>query len=187
MKKHISQLSILTVALTAWALTLAGCWSPPNANVQPVGKPGLIQGDIPVSIIQSPVKVVALDPDRRTITLKNVALATKTFSVCSNVSNLDQVKVGNVVKATVKAELSVYILDHGMLSDADGTSRPKSINFNAKVIAVDPSYRLLSLKFNNGHIMTIKAGLNVQLEKMAPGDDVVMRSNQITAIELQQP
>ena len=101
--------------------------------------------------------------------------------------SLEALKVGDVVGATVKAELSVYILDHGKLTGADGISRPKTVNFNAKVLKVDPSYRLLTLRFTNGHTMTIKAGLNVALEKMAPGDDVVMRSSQITAIEIHQP
>jgi hypothetical protein len=128
-----------------------------------------------------------LDASQRTLTLKNGDGSTKTFYVSPAVNNLDQVKIGDVVKATVKAELSVYILDHGQLPNADGTSRPKTINFNAKVLKVDPSYRLLTLQFTNGHSFTIKAGLNVQLEKMAPGDDVVMRSNQVTAIEIKKP
>ena len=70
---------------------------------------------------------------------------------------------------------------------ADGTSRARTINFNAKVLTVDPSYRLLTLQFTNGQNLTIKAGLNVRLEKMAPGDDVVMRSNEVTAIEIKKP
>ena len=91
--------------------------------------------------------------------------------------NLDEVKVGDAIKAAVKAELSVYILDHDRLPNADGTSRPKTTNFNAKVLQVDSSNRLLTLKFTNGHIMTIKAGPDVMLEKMAAGDNVVMRSS----------
>lgn len=178
---------VLAAVLQAFTMLLTACRCPPNANVQPVGKPGLIQGGIPVSVIQDPVTVVALDPDRRTITLKHADGSTKEFTVDRTVDNLEAVKVGDAVKATVKAELSVYILDHGKLTNADGTSRPKTINFNAKVLKVDPSYRLLTLQFANGHHMTIKAGMNVQLEKMAPGDDVVMRSNQVTAIEIHKP
>ena len=169
------------------ALTLTGCWTPPKANVQPAGKPGLIQGGIPVAVIQYPVTVDAVDASQRTITLKHADGSTKTFHVGPTVNNLDQVKVGDVVKATVKAELSVYILDHGRLPGADGTSRARTINFNAKVLTVDPSYRLLTLQFTNGQNLTIKAGLNVRLEKMAPGDDVVMRSNEVTAIEIKKP
>jgi hypothetical protein len=186
-KKNSLQVALLVACLLVIALAFTGCWTPPNANVQPVGKPGLIQGGIPVDILQYPVTVETLDASQRTITLKNANGSTKTFYVSPAVNNLDQVKVGDVVKATVKAELSVYILDHGRLPNADGTSRPKTINFNAKVLKVDPSYRLLTLQFTNGQSFTIKAGLNVQLEKMAPGDDVVMRSNQVMAIEIKKP
>ena len=102
--------------------------------MQPVGKPGLIQGGIPVSIIQDPVTVMAVDAGERTIVLKHADGSTKTFNVMPTVQNFDQIKVGDVIKATVKAELSVYILDHGRLPNPDGTSRPKTINFNAKVL-----------------------------------------------------
>jgi hypothetical protein len=186
LKKNRFASIALIIGLSVIALSLNGCWTPPNANVQPVGKPGLIQGKIPMTVIQYPVTVDALDLNRRTITLKNPSGATKIFNIDTTVDNLDQIKVGDLVKATVKAELSVYILDHGRLTNADGTSRPKTINFNAKVLQVDPSYRLLTLQFINGHTLTIKADLNVQLEKMAPGDDVVMRSNEVTAIEIQK-
>jgi len=173
--------------LSVVALAFTGCWTPPNANVQPVGKPGLIQGGIPVEIIQDPVTVVAIDASQRTIILKRDDGTTKTFTVGETVGNLGQVKVGDTIKATVKAELSVYILDHGRLPNADGTSRPKTINFNAKVLEVDPSYRILTLQFANGHNLTIKAGLDVMLEKMAPGDDVVMRSSEVTVIAIKTP
>jgi Cu/Ag efflux protein CusF len=176
-----------TISLLTIALALTGCWTPPNANVQPVGKLGLIQGDISVQVIQEPVTVIAIDAAHRTITLKHANDSTKIFTVGDTVKNLDDVKVGDTIKAEVKAELSVYILEGGRLPNADGTTRPKTINFNAKVLQVDPSYRLLTLQFSNGQTMTIKAGLNVMLEKMAPGDDVVMRSNEITGITIKKP
>jgi Cu/Ag efflux protein CusF len=177
----------MAAMVTAFALTLTGCWTPPNANVQPAGKPGLIQGGIPVEVIQEPVTVESLDAGKHTITLKHTDGTSKTFTVEPAVQNLDQVKVGDTIKATVKAELAIYILENGRLPNPDGTTRPKTINFNAKVLTVDPSYRLLTLQVSNGYTMTIKAGLDVLLEKMAPGDDVVMRSNEVTAITIKQP
>ncbi len=183
-KKVIISVVKLTL-LPALLLALTGCWTTPNANVQPAGKPGLIQGGIPVEIIQEPVTVTAIDAAQRRLTLQHANETTKTFVVGAMVKNLDEIKVGDILKATVKAELSVYILADGKLPNADGTSQ--TINFDAKVLLVDPSYRLLTLQFNNGQILTIKAGLDVLLQKMAPGDAVVMRSNEITAIALKKP
>ena len=187
MKNKNFRFAAIATLLPVIALALTGCWTPPNANVQPAGKPGLIQGGIPVQIIREPVTVTAIDVSRRTITLKRDDGTTKTFTIGETVKNLDEVKVGDTVKAEVKAELFVYILDNDRLPNADGTTRPKTINFNAKVLQVDPSYRILTLQFSNGHTMAIKAGLDVMLEKMVPGDDVVMRSSEVTAITIKKP
>ena len=186
MKNNPPRLPIILTLLPVVAATLTGCWTPPNGNVQPVGKPGLIQGDIPVQVVQDPVTVVAVDAGQRTITLKHRDGSTKTFIVNPTVNNFDQVKVGDQIRADVKAELSVYILENGRLTNPDGSTRAKTINFNAKILLVDPSYRLLTLQFTNGQKLTIKAALNVQLEKMVPGDDVVMRSNEITGITIKK-
>ncbi len=177
----------LAACLPVIALSMTGCWTPPNANVQPVGKPGLIQAGIPVTVVQYPVIVETIDAGQNTITLKHADGSTKTFDLAPTVKDLSHVKVCDTVKASVQAELSVYILDNGRLPGANGTTRPKTINFNAKVLKVDPSYRLLTLQFANGQTLTIKASLNVHLEKMTPGDDVVMRSNEVTAIEVKKP
>jgi hypothetical protein len=187
MKNKKFRLVTIVTLLPVLALALTGCWTPPNANVQPAGKPGLIQGDIPVEIIQEPVTVTAIDASQRTITLKHANDSMKIFSVGETVKNLDQVKVGDTIKATVKAELFVYILENGRLPGENGTTRPKTVNFNAKVLQVDRSYRLLTLQFSNGQKLTIKAALDVMLEKMAPGDDVVMRSNEVTGITIKKP
>lgn len=185
MKINIAKSSIvLAIILPAMGLALTGCWTPSNANVQPAGKPGLIQSGIPFALTYEPVTVQAIDAGRRALTLKDADGATRIFTVDPKVGNFDQVKVGDVIGAEVKAELSVYILENGRLPDADGTTRPRTINFNAKVLKVDPSYRLLTLQFINGKKLTIKAGLEVRLEKMAPGDDVVVRANTITAIKI---
>src|SRR5271154_6419296 len=107
MKNSNYKFATIVTLLPVLALTLTGCWTPPNANVQPAGKPGLIQGGIPVEIIQDPVTVEAIDASQRTITLKRDDGTTKTFTVGETVGNLGQVKVGDTIKATVKAELSV--------------------------------------------------------------------------------
>jgi hypothetical protein len=186
MKNKNFRFAATATLLPAIALALTGCWTPPNANVQPVGKPGLIQGGIPIEVVQASVKVTDLDAARHTITLQHADGSMKMFTLADSVKNLDQVKVGDTINATVKGDFSIYILDHGMLPGADGTTHDRTINFNAKVLQVDPSYRLLTLQFVNGQKLTIKAALDVMLEKMAPGDDVVLRANEVTAIAIKK-
>jgi hypothetical protein len=182
MKNRVKQFALPAILLSALALT--GCQTSPNANVQPTGKPGLIQAGIPVEIIQGPVTVESLDASKRLITLRNATDSTKTFYLDAAVQNLDQVKIGDIVNATVKAEMSVYILQNGRIPNPDGTTRPKTINFNAKVLTVNPVHRQLTLIFTNGRSMTIKAGSDVQLEKMASGDHVIIRSHEVIAIAI---
>jgi hypothetical protein len=187
MKNKNFQSTAITTLLSAIALALTGCSTPPNANVQPVGKPGLIQGGIPIELVQASVKVTAMDAALHSITLQHSDGSTKAFTLADSVKNLDQVKVGDTINATVKGELSIYILDHGMLPNADGTSRHRTINFNAKVLQVDPGNRLLTLQFDTGQKLAIKAAPDVMLEKMAPGDDVILRANEVTGITIKNP
>lgn len=185
MKNRNLKFTFVIILSAVVALSLTGCGTPSNASVQPVSKPGLIQGDISVRIVQDGVTVSAMDVARRTLTLQRDG-ATKTFTVNPSVENFDQVKVGDQIRAEVKAELSVYYLENGWLTNPDGSPRPKTANFNAKILRVDRSSRLLTLKFTNGQKTTIQAAAEVRLEKMAPGDDVVMRSNEITGITIKK-
>lgn len=186
MKNKINSFALVAALLPVVVLALTGCWTPPNAKVQPLRQPGLIQGGIPVEIIQDLVTVEAIDASQRLMTLKHADGTTKIFNVSATVKNFPQVKVGDTIQAAVKAELSVYILLNGRLSNADGTTHAKTSNFNAKILKVDVSHRLLVLLFSNGYTMTIKAGMDVLLEKMAPGDDVVMRSKEVTMITIKK-
>lgn len=186
MKNKKFQFTTLIILLPLLALFLTGCSTPPSATLQPAGKPGLIQGGIPIEIVQGLVKVPSLDAARHTITLQHADGSAKIFTLDDSAANVDQVKTGDIVNATVKGEFSVYLLDHGRLPNADGTSRPRSINFNAKILHVRPDRRLLTLQFDNGQKLTIKVAPEVMLEKMAPGDDVILRANRVIALVLQK-
>ena len=100
----------MATLLPAVALALAGCWTPPNANVQPEGEPRLIQSGFTVEVVQNPAPVAAIDASQHTITLKRTDGLTKTYAVGPNVKNFDQIKAGGQVKATVEDDLAVYLL-----------------------------------------------------------------------------
>src|ERR1700722_14294535 len=52
------------------ALTLTGCWTPPNANVQPGGEPRLIQDGISAESIRDRALVQTIDASQRILNLK---------------------------------------------------------------------------------------------------------------------
>lgn len=163
---------------------LSGCWTPPNANVQPGGEPRLIQDHITVESVKDPATVQSLDSAQGTITLALPGGDTATYKVGPKVKHFDQVQAGQKVQATVTGELAVYLLADGKLPD--GTTA-ESLGVNAKVQQVDPSYRLLTLQYPNGQTDAVKPGLGTLMQQMAPGDSVVIRPGELTAIKIEKP
>ena len=52
-------------------------------------------------------------------------------------------------------------------------------DITARVISYDPSYRLLSLEYADGHTKTFKIPLHSQMTKVQKGDDVVVRTGRV--------
>ena len=113
--KLINALPLILVS--AASLALPGCWTAPNANVQPGGEARLIQSGITVESVKDPATVQALDPAQGTITLALPSGATATYKTGPKVKHFDQVQAGQTVKATVTEELAVYLLADGKLPD----------------------------------------------------------------------
>jgi len=92
------------------------------------------------------------------------------------------------------AKPSVRVVRRDQLSD-DTPQTPgllrevafDSRNPDAKVLSVDPSYRLLTLQYPNGQAQTFKVGLDVKLLEMEPGDIVVIRTMELIALRVEKP
>ena len=159
------------------ALLLAGCWAAPVATVQPNGEARLIQGAIAVKSVKEAAVVSSLDRSAGTIVLRTSGRAeTSNYKLGPKVSNLDDISVGEVVQATVTEELTVYVLRDGQLPGAG------ALTVHARVLAVDPSYRLLKLQYPDGESETIKVPLGTRLEQMEAGDSVVIRPVEVIAL-----
>jgi hypothetical protein len=77
------------------------------------------------------------------------------------------------VAARVAEELTVYVSPDGRLPGDDGTTPAGTY---AKVLSVDPSYRLLTLQHADGRMQTFKVGLEVELKQMQSGDAVMIQT-----------
>jgi translation initiation factor IF-1 len=179
MKIKISSCAVAACLFPVVMLTLTGCWTPPNANVQPAGEPRLIQGGIPVESIKDHATVQAVDAGQSSISLKLSDGTLVTCIVSPQVKNFDKVKAGDKVKVTLAEELIVYVLKDGRLAN-------ETIHTIAKVQSVDPSYRLLTLQYSDGKTETFKVGLDAKVLEMAPGDDVVARVTEARAIRIEK-
>jgi hypothetical protein len=177
-------LKLFTVILIATGgLFAAGCWTVPNANVQPEGTPGLIQEGIIVDSVLDPAVVSAKDDNLHTLTLTMPDGTSKTYQAGPDLKHLDEVQTGQTIKAKVTEQLTVYLLDNGQLPDG---STAASLGVNARVLTVDPSYRLLTVQYANGQSEIFKPGIGTLLQKMAPGDSVVIKPGTVTAIKIQK-
>jgi hypothetical protein len=174
----------ITLLLPVMALALTGCWTPPNANVQPAGAPRLIQSGVPVESVRDRATVKTVDAGQRTLHLELADGTQITCTVSPQVKNFEQVQAGDKIKVTLAEKLGVYVLKDGRLPVAGGTD--EVIQYYAKVQSVDPSYRLLTLQYVSGQTEVLKAGLDAKLSEMQPGDAVVMESAEATAIRIEK-
>jgi hypothetical protein len=174
----------LVLSLTIIALSLSGCWTPPNANVQPGGGPRLIQSEVSVERSDVWATVQTIDASPRALALKLSDGTLVTCTVSPQVKNLDQIQSGARVRVTLAEKLAVYVLKDGRLPGAGGAE--EAIPVIAKVQSVDPSYRLLTLQYLNGQTEVTKAGLDTKLMEMQPGDSVVLQNAEAVAIHIEK-
>jgi hypothetical protein len=169
---------ILHASLVVVAVALGGCWVAPSATVQPKGEPRLIQSAIPVESVKPLSVVSSINRNAGTIVLRIQGRAeTLTYKLGPKVPSLNDINAGDVVHARVAEDLAVYVLRDGQLS-GDG----ETITADAMVLAVDPSYRLLTLEYSDGRKETFKVPPGTKLEQMAAGDSVVIRPVAVLAL-----
>jgi hypothetical protein len=170
----------LLLSVTTFAL--AGCWTAPVANVQPKGQARLIQSAIAVVAVKDGATVQSVDADQRRVVLDFSDGTTATVTAGPDVKDFEKVRAGDRVRATVAQELSVYVLKNGLLPGVDGKS--ESIKSHAKVLTVEPSYRLLTVQYPSHRAETLKVGLDTKLQQMESGDDVVIETTQLLAVRV---
>jgi hypothetical protein len=175
---------VYSLVIPAIALTLTGCWTPPNANVQPPGEPRLIQSGVSASNNHVWATVQTVQGAQRVLNLKLADGTVISCTVNPLVANFDQVQVGDQIKLTLNLKLAVYVLQDGRLPGAGG--KAEIIPFIAKVQTVDPSYRLLKVQFTNGQTAELKTSLDVNLMEMQPGDAVVLQSAEAAEISIEK-
>ena len=124
--------------------------------------------------------VLSVDAATRTLALLNPADSARPlyYKAGRKVSNLGRIKAGDRVRATVAEELTVFVSKH---------DDPEAIKADARVLTVEPSYRLLTLQYPNGQSETFKVSLDVNLLQMEAGDDVMIRAVETVALQVQAP
>lgn len=84
------------------------------------------------------------------------------------------VHAGDEVSATLREVLTVYVP-----APSERGSPP-----DARVLIVDPSYRLLKVQYANGGTVTFKVRLDAQMQGIGAGDAVKIHPVEVIALHL---
>ena len=162
----------------------AGCWVPPRADVQPKGPARLIQAAVPVVSVKDDATVQSIDAAQGVIVLKFADGLTATVKSAPDLKNFSKVGAGNTVKATVAQDLSVYVLINGEAPGPDG--KPVPVRTDARVLEIDPAYRLLTVEYANKSVEVLKVPLGTRLSEMEAGNSVMIETKELRAIKIRK-
>jgi len=174
--------------MAACAACLGGCSTAPTAapplNGQARGQTRLIMEGVAVQSVRDALVVRSVDGATRTVIAMDPENHTETaYRAGPDVSNLDRIRPGDRIRATVAQRLTVLA---GPGSGRVADEGAYCVDADARVLAVEPSYRLLTLQYPDGHRETFKVGIDVRLTRMAPGDGVLIRTVDTLALQVQR-
>lgn len=155
--------------ILAISALLSGCWTPPSASVRPRRQARIAEGSIAVGRVAETATVEAVDRAARTISLRVRGVKLRACTVATGVRNWEEIRVGDQVHVTIKEELTVYVAAENRAPDA-------------RVLAIEPSYRLLTVQYRDGQTETFKVGLHTRMGELEAGDAVAIRP--IEALDL---
>ncbi len=117
-----------------------------------------------------------------TLTLSQRGIPKTVSKLGRRVRDRGEIRAGDEVRATIKEVLTVYVAPLTGGPDAAARSRYPE----ARVLAVDPSYRVLTVQYPSGATETFKIGLHTQMRGMKPGESVEIRSVEVTRLRLRR-
>jgi hypothetical protein len=151
-----------TLLVASVAVFLSGCWVPPSASVRPGGGPRVIAGGIVIERVADPATVEGVDRAARTLALSMPGVGPSTYRIGRGVLDWGHIRVGDRVRAKIREDLTVYVA-------------PADESADARVLLVDPSYRVLTVRYPSGRTEPFKVGLHTRMQGIEAGDSVTIR------------
>ena len=195
-----------TLALTGAALfiiTACSAASPPppaTDEVAVVYQEG-VPGGIIVNTVEVSARVTAINKANRKVTLLVPDGKKFTVKVGPEAVNFDQIRVDDVVKATVTKELVVYLEEEGaatgegeagVVALAPKGAKPGGVvaqvtQVTATVAAIDQAERTATVRFDDGTTKTLSVREDIDLSRHSVGERVVFRHTEMIAISVEKP
>ena len=195
-------MALMPVAL----LALAACSTPlpkqqgkVEAYQQEAGGAGF-GGQVVVDTFTTNLTVVSIDAAQRKLVLQHPDGKLFTCTVGPAVTRFNQIKVGDLIKATVVKQSSVSLDKAGTLQSASesasavavpgadpGVKTVDTLTYTAKVLAIDLVGHQATLQMADGQTKTIKVREAVNLADFNPGDTVSVRISETTTVLVENP
>lgn len=204
---QISMISEITILIFTAALILSACAtsSPlPPAAASGSGTVAYVEGvpgGIMVNTVDIQATVAAIDSANRKVTLLGPDGKKVTVKAGPEAVNFDQIKVGDIVSATVTEELVVYLDDEagsgsdgsaGMVALAPKGSQPGGVmaettKITAIVSSIDMERHTATLMFEDGSTKTFPVRDDINLKQHKVGEKVVFLVTEMIAVSVDKP
>jgi hypothetical protein len=190
-------------------LALVACHSTPlppesqwkKANYQQEAGGSGFGGQVMVDTTTTNATVVSIDAAQRTLLLKYPDGTTTTYKAGPEVERFNQIKVGDVVKATRADERALSLDKSGTLSNVStadtvvalpnggkpGAKSVRILSFTAKVLAIDLMGHQATVQLADGQTRAVRVRENVNLADFNPGDTVSVRITETTTVLVETP
>jgi hypothetical protein len=193
---------VLSVLFAAAALVFTGCSSNTYAPMDKT--PGAtyekgVPGGTVVETYNLTATVTAIDTAARKITLVANDGKKPTIKCGSNVTNFDQIRVGDVIKAVVTDELTVAMADAeapadssaGLVALAPRGTKPAALvaetqQYTATIEAINRESHQATLRFPDGTTRTFEVRKDVDLTQRKVGERVTFRVTVAMAVEVEK-
>ncbi|WP_424558082.1 hypothetical protein [Sulfurovum sp.] len=145
-------------------------------------------------------KVIAIDAENRKLKLLRTDGKEITVSIGKEAVNFDQIKVDDMVSATVAKELIVSVNKQnvsteegaaGIVATAPKGEKPggiigETVIVTAKVVEIDQEKRTATIQFKDGETKTIAVRDDIDLSKHKIGEQVVFQITEMIAIKVEK-
>jgi hypothetical protein len=191
--------------LLAGLLTLTACSTtsppPPAKGTSSTAFQEGVPGGVFVNTLDVSAKVTAIDTSNRKLTLLGPDGDKFTVKVGPEAINFDQIRVGDMVNATLTEELVVYLDEEGT-SAPDGSAAmvklaPKgakpvgivagTVQVTGTVTTIDRINRTATLRFEDGNTKTFPVRDDIDLSRRKVGEKVVFQVTEMIAISVEKP
>jgi hypothetical protein len=143
--------------------------------------------------------VVAIDMEKRIVTLKGEDGEVRDIKVGEEAVNLPQVKVGDLVTVKFYESIAVEVIQPGTVAGAGersaivrakpgempGGMAARQVSMTATIMAIDKQKSTITLKGPEGKVATVKVQDPANLEKVKVGDELMITYTEALAISVE--